>query len=44
MRSSLSRLYRQFRVPFKQYTNYFIRRILKKDQDDDSFNNPFIIF
>jgi len=41
MRPSISNWYNQFWKPFKFYTNYWVRSVLKKDQDD---NNPFMIF
>lgn len=44
MRSQLSNWYNQFWMPLKLYTNYFIRSIRKKDDDDNQFNNPFVIF
>jgi hypothetical protein len=34
----------QYWMPFKIYTKYWIRRILKKDEDDNQFNNPFVIY
>jgi hypothetical protein len=36
--------YNQYWMPFKIYTKYLIRRILKKDEDDNQFNNPFVIY
>jgi predicted nucleotide-binding protein (sugar kinase/HSP70/actin superfamily) len=44
MRSQLSNWYNQFWMPFKYYISYMIRSIRKKDEDDNQFNNPFVIF
>ena len=44
MRSKLSMLYNQLRIPFKYYTRNLLRFIRKRDEDDHNFNNPFVIY
>lgn len=39
-----SNWYNQYWMPFKWYTKYLIRRICKNNEDDNQFNNPFIIY
>lgn len=43
MYSKLSKLYNRFCMNLKNYNENLIRFITKKD-DDDHFNNPFVIF
>lgn len=44
MRSQLSKLYNQFWMPLKNYTRNLIRFIRNRNEDDNHFNNPFVIF
>lgn len=44
MPSQLIKLYNQFWVPLKKYTNNLKRLIRKRDEDDHNFNNPFVIY
>lgn len=43
MRSHLSNLYDQYWKPLKKITSDLIRFIRKRD-DDNHFNNPFVIY
>jgi hypothetical protein len=44
MRSQLSNLYNHIRTHLKIYTKNLAKFIRKKDEDDNHFNNPFIIY
>jgi hypothetical protein len=44
MRSQISNWYNQFWVPFTYYMKQVVKRIRKKDEDDNQFDNPFIIY
>ena len=43
MRSQLSKLYNQLWIPLIRYASNLIRFIRKRDEDDNNFNNPFVI-
>lgn len=44
MRSQLSKWYNQFWMPVKFYVKQLIKSIRNKDEDDNQFDNPFIIY
>lgn len=43
MRSQFSNLYNQACMVLKFYTSNLLNFIRKRDEDDNHFNNPFII-
>jgi hypothetical protein len=43
MRSQLNRLYNQLWTPLIRYASDLLKFIRKNDEDDNHFNNPFVI-
>ena len=43
MREQLSRLYNAWWMPFKKQMGHFLKFIRKRDENDNHFNNPFVI-